>query len=229
MATSGSSDFSLNARQVVQTALELCGAIGVGEDPAAEEATLGMKHLNLLLKTWSTDPKVFLLSEASLSLVAAMASYSLPAARRVVEVRRRDAAGRDTPMGPLYRDQYINLPNKSATGTPASWYFDPQRGTRTLYVWLAPDSAAATNYTLRYTYQRVIEDADALNNDNDVPQEWLEALTYSLAARLCLPLKVSTTAPQRAAEIKDMAASFYDQIATEDQQDASVFFQPDLR
>lgn len=229
MATSGSTDWTLTSRGVIRTALRLIGAIGVGEDPAAEDADEAITHLNMLLKTWGTDPKTFILAETGLTLVAATSSYSLPAARRVVEVRKRDTNSRDTPLGPLSRADYFNLPNKTQQGSLTSWWFDPQRATRTLYVWQVPDTAAATNFTLRYTYQRVIEDIDALDNDADVPQEWLEALAYALAGRLTLPFQTITTNPSLTAKIEERAAVLYDQLATEDQNDASLFIYPDMR
>lgn len=228
MATSGSTDFALNSRQIVTAALQLCGARALGDTPSSEEAALGLLHLNLLLKTWSTDPRIFLIAQASQVMTASVASYSLAAARRVIEVRKRDTAGRDTPLGELDRSQYTMLPNKAAVGSPASYFFDPQRATRTLYIWYAPDAAAAANFTLQYTYQRVIEDSDALDNDPDVPQEWLEALTYSLSARLTIPLKRHLADPQGVAVIQQRAGELYAQLAAQDQEGSSVTFQPDF-
>lgn len=225
MATSGSTDYTLNTREIITTALELVGARALGDTPSAEETDLALTHLNLLLKTWSADPKLFLLTETSVVLVASTASYSLPAARRVREVRRR-ASGIDTPLDMLSRDDYFAIPNKAGTGTPNSAYFDPQRATRTLYVWPAPTTAIAAAYTLRYTYERVIEDADALANDPDVPQEWLEALAYSLAARIAIPLKRHLADAAGVAELKQRAADLYAQLTAQDEESTSVFIQP---
>lgn len=226
MATSGSTDYSLNSREVVTTALELVGARALGDTPSAEETDLALTHLNLLLKTWSADPKLFLLTETSVALVASTASYSLPLARRVREVRRRDASAIDTPLAPLARDDYFAIPNKAGTGTPNSFYFDPQRATRTLYVWPAPTTAIAAAYTLRYTYERVIEDSDALTNDPDVPQEWLEALAYSLAARIAIPLKRHLADAAGVAMVQQRAADLYAQLTAQDDESTSVFLQP---
>lgn len=224
MATSGSVDFALTSRQICTAALQLIGATAQGEDPSAEDAATALLHLNLMLKTWGTDAKIFLLAETLQALTLSQATYTLAAARRVTEVRRR-LSSMDTPMGELTRTDYFSMPNKTATGTPVSWYFDAQRSTRTLYVWPTPDTNAAANITLRYTYQRVIEDADALDNDPDVPQEWLEALTYSLAARLVLPFKTHIADPQGAAMVQQRAVDLYGQLEAQDQDGASVYMQ----
>lgn len=229
MATSGSTDFALNSREIIQAAIDLCGARAMGDTPSAEESALGLLHLNLMLKTWATNPRTWLLAEGTQALTASQAAYVLSGVRRVIEVRRRDANSRDIPLGELARDEYTNLPNKSATGVPSSWWFDPLRATKTLYVWYAPDATAASAYTLKYTYQRAIEDVDALNNDPDVPQEWLEALTYGLATRLAIPMKRHIADPVGFAKLEERAAAFLDQLSGQDLEGSSVFLTPDLR
>jgi hypothetical protein len=89
-----------------------------------------------------------------------------------------------------------------------------------------PDSTVAANTTLYYTYQRVIEDSDSLDNDPDVPQEWLEALTYSLAERLCVAFKVFVSDPTTATEIKGRAGALYAQLTADSDEDTSMFMQP---
>lgn len=228
MATSGSVDYALTSRGIVTAALEIAGVIGIGDTPSAEEATAGLKHLNLLLKTWSTQGNLFIRAEGSVTLSASTASYTaspVSLARRIVAVRRR-VSDIDTVLEPFSRQEYLETPNKAGTGTPTAWYFDPQRATRTLYVWPAPTTAVAASTTLRIDYERVIEDSDALDDDPDVPQEWLEALTYSLAARLILPFRRYAVDPAGAAEIKDRAAQLYAQLAADSDESVSVFIQP---
>jgi hypothetical protein len=226
MATSGSTDYAQTSREVVQTALELCGAVQIGESASAEDAALALKHLNLLLKTWGTDPKLFIVAEGTVTpLVLATASYSVPLARRVVEARRR-YSGIDTPLQPLSRQEYYDLPNKAQAGSANSFYFDPQRSTRTLYIWPVPTAAEVSGATIRYTYHRVIEDSDSLNNDPDVPQEWLETLAYCLAARIALPLGVLTSNPAQAAKLEERAGQLLAQLTADSQEETSVFFSP---
>lgn len=226
MATSGSTDYAQTSRQVVQTALELCGVAQIGETAGAEEATVALTHLNLLLKTWGTNSKLFIMAEGVVTpLVLSTASYSVPLARRVVEARRR-YSGNDTPLQPLSRQEYFDLPSKTTAGAANSFYFDPQRSTRTLYIWPVPTAAEVSGATIRYTYHRVIEDSDSLDNDPDVPQEWLETLTYCLAARIALPLGVFNANPALAAKLEERAGQLLAQLTADSQEDTSVFFSP---
>lgn len=219
MATSGSVDYSITSRQVIKHALLILRVLASGEDPSGDEADDALTALNLMLKTWGATGRLWLKTEGSTALVLAQAGYSLSTARRILSVRRRTSSI-DTPLNELSRDEYYDLPTKSGIGTPVSWYFDPQRSSRTLYVWPTPSVTVAANTTLQYTYQRVIEDVDALDNDIDVPQEWLEALAYNLADRLMLQFGVDDVRITRRAEI------LLAEMTADSQETASVYFQP---
>lgn len=184
MATSGSIDGNLNARDIVTQALRKIRVVPVFDTPSAEDAAQGLAELTLMLKGWQVrGPNLFRQTDGSVTLVADTASYTLsPRPVRVYECRYRDAAGRDLPMHELTRAEYFDMPLKTAQGIPTQYYFDPQVGSGKLYVW--PVLAAVTSETIRYTYQRVIEDVDSLTDDIDVPQEWQETVVYALADRL---------------------------------------------
>lgn len=231
MATSSSSDYSRTARLVATPALELIGACPIGETPAAEDAAKALEELNFQVKTWGADPnpKLWLLTEGSVTLLASTASYALSAARKVVSARRRTGTGTsqsDIEINVASRQEYYGIANKLATGSPLTVYFDPQRSARTLYVWPIPDATIAASTTIPYTYLRVIEDLDALDDDFDIPQEWLEALKYGLAARLTIPYKTHLADPVAAQKIEERAASLYAQLSAWDDEDGSVFMQP---
>jgi len=225
MATSGSVDYSLDARAAITAAIELVGSVAIGLTPDASTTDLAKKHANLLLKTWGAEERLWIRATASLALVASTASYSLPLARRVLSARRR-TSNVDTPIWMMSRDDYDSYPTKTATGYPFQAFFDPQRATRTLYVINVPDATIAASTMLQYTYLRVIEDIDDLANDIDIPQEWLEAFVYSLAARLLIPLAKWVSNPNGAAKIEERATALYAELSSQDDEDASVFFQP---
>lgn len=184
MATSGSIDFSLTAREVIIHALRLIRVQDAVSDASGADASNAMQTLNLMLKGWQHNgPDIFRITNGSVTLVSATSSYALsPQPYRVIEARYRDASGRDLPMIELGRLDYQELPLKSAAGIPTQFYVDVQRTATTLYTW--PVLATATTETIKYTYQRRFEDVDALDNEIDVPQEHLEMVSYSLADRL---------------------------------------------
>lgn len=182
MTTSGSTDFSLNARDIVNFALKQLRVKAPGADVSAEDMSDGIESLNFMLKTWQmAGPHLFRKTEGTLSLVANQASYSLSSAYRIVSARFKQS-GREIPMEVLTNEEYQDLPLKTTTGIPTTYYFDAQRAGGTLYVW--PVLASVTDETIQYTYQRRFEDIDAPDNDLDIPQEWQETVGYSLAARM---------------------------------------------
>lgn len=183
MATSGSIDYSLNAREVIDYALKKINLLAKHETASAEDADAALRELNVMLKGWQKHEHLWRLTEGYINPTANTAAYSLsPAPYRVISLRYRDANSRDLPMTELSRDEYFELPDKASSGIPTQWYFDRQSDTRVIYVW--PVLAAVTTETIRVTYQRIVEDIDALENNIDIPQEYLDLIGYNLAARL---------------------------------------------
>lgn len=227
MATSGSADLTMTSREIVTQAMVLLQQISYGETPAAEDAEQYRISLNLMIKTWGAAGRLWLTEEGSIPLVASTASYALTGVRKVFQVRRRiTSTVSDLELREDSRSDYYARPNKASTGAPLAWYFDPQRTTKTLYVWPAPDTTAASTMTLQYTYARFIEDVDALDDEADVPQEWLEALVYGLARRMG-PATGSANKPEYA-QIKEDAERLYAALSSVDQEEASIMLQPNL-
>lgn len=224
MSTSGSTDFSLNSREIIDEALRLLGVLQEGDSPTVARATEALNALNMMLKTWGASERLWLMTEGVVTLVANQAAYSLgTGVRRVLSVRRR-ISGLDTPMMQLSRQEYFDTPTKASAGTPNSWYFDPQRSARTLYIWQTADAPTAAVMTLPYTYTRIIEDIDTLDNDPDVPAEWLEVLVYNLATRLGPRYgNIDTT---EYAAILSRAEELMKLLPTLDQEDASIYIYP---
>lgn len=186
MALSGSTDATLTARELVAFSLKKINVVGLGQQIAAEDAEKGRLALDLMLKSWQQKgPHLWKKTEGSVTMTNATASYNLFATLnplRILSIRYRNTDDRDLPMEMLERSEYFDLPDKSSAGIPNQWYFDPQRGAPTLYVW--PVKATITTETLRVTYQKRTDDIDSLDNDIDVTSEWLETVGYNLAARL---------------------------------------------
>lgn len=199
----------------MQYALRKIGVLPIGATASADDAAACLIELELMLKQWGQEgPFLFTKREASQTLVSATANYSLTSTRplRIIEARYRNASSpaTDLPMQPLTRDEYYQLPNKAASGIPTTFYFDPQAATSTIYVW--PVLATATTQAIVYTYQRRIEDVDSLNNNLDIPQEWLATVGYALADRLLddygISDKVGDRITARAQEMLQKARDF---------------------
>jgi len=211
MTLSGSYDFSLTAREVVTYSLQKLNVLPLTQTLDADEAAAAMQELNLMLKSWQRKgPPLWKKSEGTITMVSATSSYDLTATLnplRILGLRYRNSGSTDLPMRSFTREQYFDLPVKTSGGNPTQFYFDPQRGAPTLYVW--PVQATVTTETLRCTYQKRIDDIDDLANDIDVPQEHLETVGYGLAARLLdsygIEGEVAQRVLMRAAELAEEA------------------------
>lgn len=224
MSTSGSTDYSINARFLVNFALKQLRVKTAGEDVSAEDMSDGIESLNMMLKSWQTSgPNLFRKTVGSLTLTANTASYSLPLAYRVISARFRQNS-RDLPMEVLTDEEYQDMPLKTTTGIPTTYYFDPQIGGGTLYIW--PVLAAVSDETIQYTYQRRFEDIDSPDNDIDIPQEWIETVGYNLAARMLSGY--GHLDPSLRNDIRDMATSLLKDAKDADRESV-IRFEPERR
>ena len=55
MATSGSYDYSFNARQIIQKAMGLIGELASGESASADDESSCLQTLNLMIKFWQAE------------------------------------------------------------------------------------------------------------------------------------------------------------------------------
>ncbi len=140
---------------------------------------------------------------------------------RVTGVRRRDeSADQDIPIITFSRQGYMDTPNKTTQSLVTQAYYDPQLGQGLMYTWPTPPDIIST---LRFTFLKPLQDMDAADNDPDFPQEWLDALAYNLAVRLCpgygVPMNDRAWLKQEASEMLG------DMMAWGDEPE-SVYFQP---
>jgi hypothetical protein len=222
LATSGTITYTLTARDVVTYALRKIGVLDITQTADADEAAAALIELEVMLKEWAFNgPFLFTKRSASQALASDTATYNLSITKpiRILEMRYRDANGRDLPMEELTREEYLELPLKDSNGIPTTYFFDPQPGSWNLSTW--PVLITATTETLEYSYQRRIEDVGSLNNDLDIPQEWLSTVGYSLAARLLDDYGVADVIAER---ILARAENLLQKAATFDRDERVMFY-----
>lgn len=229
MAVSGSTSFSLNTGQIIDKAFHRLGKASEGEAISARMYEDGRSSLNLILKSkLGTSDRLALRTEGTVTLVANQGSYTLtnPFPLRMLSIRIRSSDDTDVPLSELSRQEYFDLPNKAVSPSiPVSWYFDPQQAAGVLYVWPAPDTEAASGYTLQTTYLRRIDDMLASNDDLDMPQEWLDPVIWLLADDLETEYPVND--PRLALKIERKAADAKQVLDYWDTETSSIFMQPD--
>lgn len=154
------------------------------------------------------------------------ANVSAPRPLRILECNRKVTSGDDTTMNALTRNEYENLPNKTSSGTPISYHYDPTLDNGTFYIWLAPDATAVSDFTIELVYQAPIEDVDSLTDNIDCPPENLEALIINLTYRLS-SMFGGLSASEKMTLRQDAKDSLYDAVGFD--QEGDVFFQPEIR
>ena len=116
----------------------------------------------------------------------------------------------ETPMTVLSRQEYMDLPNKAAMGTPTQWFYTPQRDLGWLYIWPVPQFS---NWAVRFTWYRPLQDWLTPQNTADFPQEWVLPLTWNLAKELAPGFGVPDRTWMRIKEMADnyaLLATSYD-------------------
>lgn len=110
-------------------------------------------------------------------------TYTAKAQRplEIDEVRLVSSDATERPLLIVSRNEYMALSDKTSEGSPNQIYFDPQTQNAVIRVWLEPNNMKEF---IKFTGKYPIQDADALTNNLDFPQEWLEMLSWNLAVRL---------------------------------------------
>ena len=230
MATSGSTDFTLNRDEIISGALRVLGVLSTGETASPNEITDGSEALNLIIKELQADGiGLWLNLEVTVTLVADTYSYTLgPTAgtttdpttisrpMSILEARYVDSDDIETPLVEMSRNDYMALSDKDSSGRPTGFYYDKKLTDGVMYLWPAPDTADS----VKLTSKEVVEDFDATANNADFPPEWLRPLKFLLAKDLALEFGITG---QKLIEVNAYAREAYDRVLEFDSEDTSTF------
>jgi len=227
-----STTYTTTRDAIITRALRILGVIAQGESPTATMLTEGGEALNDLVKAWEADGMpLWAIRTYNMPMVAGQAEYVFgPTSPIATDKPLRMQAGYyhtaqtniDIPMVVLTRDEYMRLGNKTASGQPVQFWYNPELTTGTLSVFPVPNATAASagNY-LKLVYQRPFEDMNAATDSPDFPQEWFQAVKFGLAEVLApeygLPIDQYGHLRKVAKDYKDLALS----IGTEE---GSLYF-----
>jgi hypothetical protein len=139
----------------------------------------------------------------------------------ILEARRVDSSGNDTPLMIISRQEYMSLSNKSVASLPNQIYYDPQLTNGALYMW---PTASDVQVTVEMTIKKPIMDMDESADDGEFPVEWSDTIVNNLAIRIGIGLGLS---PSK--ELKELAAQGKFMAKTFDVEKTSTFFQPQGR
>jgi len=223
MALSGNIGGTLVARDVARMAMILIGGPLENGEVSAEDGLTITTMLNFMLKSWQADGcNLWRLSDETVTIPADTKTVTLDP--RVLDVMEARYDGSQTYQRQLARYEwgdYRALPNKNASGLPTCFSLNKQRTYIEMSVWPVPTE----DIDITYSGARVIEDVEDLNNDLDLPQEWMETAYTCLAERLIPIYNVDALSAPVAARVTARAKFLYDKLLDFDRA-GSVFMKP---
>lgn len=177
------------ALDLVKKAMRLVGALGIGETPTDDEASVGREALNSLLDSWWTQRlAVYSQTEDTLSWAAGQVSRTIGSGgdfNITRPVRVTSAAQTiqdiDYPINILTSEQYRGLPDKNVDSTLIThlWY-DLGADLGTLYAYPKPSVTATVLLRSHKQLQSFSSNTTALS----LPPGYQRAVEYNLALEL---------------------------------------------
>jgi hypothetical protein len=122
-------------------------------------------------------------------------------------------------LTPISREEWTSYPNKQQQATPSSFYLDRQINPK-ITLWPTPDNSYQT---IVYNQEIQIMDVTALNQNIFIPQRFMKACRFDLAADLALKFR-----PERALTLKALADESYATAAAEDEEKVPLRIQPNM-
>lgn len=89
----------------------------------------------------------------------------------------------EIPMGALNRDGYVAQSNKIFPGRPSNYWFQRDIKKPRINLWPAPFSAAEQAQLIIWRHRHIM-DTENLQQEVEIPQRWLQAITDTLAAKM---------------------------------------------
>jgi len=227
MAPSGTTTFNPSIGALMSYAYSLCGI---------RRTELVQEHLadaaiasNLMLSAWgNSTPNLWKVSEVVQTLIEGVATYDVdPSTITTLDafIRTFDQQGNpqdDRIIWPISRTEYASIPNKTWQAPPTVFWFDKLLSP-TITLWQVPDGNGP--YELHYYAVTQIQDSALANGQTlDLPEWWMDAYAWGLAARLAV-----SYAPDRAVALDAKAKEALDIARSQNvEANATLYFAPQI-
>ena len=170
-----------------------------------EHIVEAIRSANLLLVDFSNKGvKQYQLVFRTITVTSGVATITLPADVLDVWAANITRDGQDTPMWPISRTDYMNVPRKTQTGRMFNYFVDKgKEGTtaRVVYLWPTPDRSTDV-----FTYWAWVRNSDEnlVSQTSPMSYEWLDAYAAGLAVRIARKF-----APDRLADLVPLASDAF--------------------
>jgi hypothetical protein len=193
-------NFNPTADQMVKSALQKCGVLGLGRAPNPEHLQDGRDTLSTILKALQARGVTLTqMIPSTLTLTPGVASYALPTNFIDVEnepttILQPDGSTTETYVERMTYGDYRIISDKSVSAIPTRVYVQ-KLSTLTAFFWSVPDKA----YTWNYRGLQLLPDMSDGSQGSGLTQRWMAALEWRLAYWLSFPLNIPG---QKRAELK---------------------------
>lgn len=195
--------FNPEFAEILSEAFSNCGIRPV--NVTTEHIVEATRSAQLTLVDFSNKGvKQYQLQNRTITVTSGISFISLPA--DVLDVWSATVLrdGQETPMWPISRTDYQNIPKKSQTGRMFNYFVDKgKEGTtpRIVYLWPTPDRSTDV-----FSYWAWVRNSDQLTMSQLAPMsyEWLDAYATALALRLARKF-----APDRIEDLKGVSSDAF--------------------
>ena len=174
---------------LIRDAYANLGAVDIEDGPTVAQYDQGLRALNSLLATWSTELALYGLVDEVFTLIPGQDVYTVGVggdfntawAYSIESAFIRDVNNIDYQLQIISEGQYDNISDKTTESRPDYLLYVP-RGfpTGTATIFYVPDAA----YELHWTAQKVIKEFATIEDTVGIAPVYQEALEYNLSLRL---------------------------------------------
>lgn len=227
MATSSIYSYQLTRNDIITSAMRKLGVLAEGQTPSAQNYADGMMALNTAISQlravgmplWARSEYTFTPTTGTYTIGTGM-TLNTPFPVKLLQAFRTETNAK-IPLELMAREDFNILPTTS-TGSPIKVNYQPNINYGTLSFWPAPTSSNTATITL--VYQRPYQYFTTSTETMDFPEEWYNALIYTLAVLLAPEWGVPL--PDRQV-LKSEAKEYIEMAQMTGQEDGSFYLQPE--
>lgn len=229
MALSGVTTYQLTGSQIINAALRKLAVLSKGQVADADDLSIGLEALNLLLPSYQTHGmQLWKRTDLLVPLVSGQDTYILaqpikPATIDQAYLEDINSGGR-VPIEVISHFNYTRLPNTSS-GMPVQITYQPLNTTGVIKVWPKPDNSAVLNKNLYIISEEEIQVLTDVAQTIDFPREWQLAVVYGLAVLLAPEFSIPLADRQK---LEQESEKILQRTLENTGENASLYLQPDM-
>ena len=190
MTTSGNTIAQLTRDEIITDALGHLVVLGEGQTPNATQLTKGTRLLNNIVSEFrALGMQAWARAKTNITFITGQTDYvigvgeatNLPYPTYIYSIEASLPPFDTTILMNQVSIYDYNMLPPGGTGTPVNYTYQPQVNKGTISVWPTPDASVPAGTLMTVTYQRPMEVFNAATDTPDFPQEWGNALTFTLA------------------------------------------------